>query len=233
MNIAFRIKKLAIKIREPFLPETKWSRKSFSQEGEDLVLNRFFEGKGEKNGFYIDIGAHHPIRFSNTYLFYRNGWRGINVDATPGSMNIFKRLRPEDINLECAISDSRGKLPYYMFKEPALNTFSSELAEKYINRGQPLLTRQDLELQTLGNLLDENLKSNQKIDFMSVDVEGYDLQVLKANNWEKYRPTIILIESLDFDLNDPQKTDLYVFLVDKGYSLFAKTINTLFFKLSD
>ena len=70
----------------------------YSQNGEDLILNRFLENK--KNGFYIDIGAHHPIRFSNTYLFYKKGWRGINIDAMPGSMDLFNKIRSRDINIE-------------------------------------------------------------------------------------------------------------------------------------
>jgi hypothetical protein len=75
-----------------------WQRSSWSQEGEDLILARIFGDKPD--GFYVDVGAHHPKRFSNTYYFYRRGWRGINIDAMPGSMLAFNRLRPSDINIE-------------------------------------------------------------------------------------------------------------------------------------
>jgi hypothetical protein len=74
---------------------------SYAQEGEDMVLRRIFED--QPLGFYVDVGAHHPVRFSTTYFFYRRGCRGINIDATPGSMDAFRRLRPRDINLEVAI----------------------------------------------------------------------------------------------------------------------------------
>ena len=84
-----------------------------------MILNRFFERK--RNGFYVDVGAHHPKRFSNTYTFYKKGWRGVNIDAMPGSMEKFKKIRPRDINLEFAISNKNGTLVYHMFNEPALN----------------------------------------------------------------------------------------------------------------
>ncbi|HIB94217.1 MAG TPA: SAM-dependent methyltransferase, partial [Candidatus Lambdaproteobacteria bacterium] len=100
----------------------------FSQEGEDVILRRIFED--QKNGFYIDIGAHHPKRFSNTYYFYDRGWEGINIDATPGSMKIFQKFRPRDINLEIAISEKEQQLTYFMFNEPALNSFSKSLSDK-------------------------------------------------------------------------------------------------------
>ncbi|MEA5463494.1 FkbM family methyltransferase [Leptothoe sp. PORK10 BA2] len=104
----------------------KYHNLSFSQEGEDRVLHRIFEGK--KKGFYIDVGAYHPQRFSNTYLFYLSGWKGINIDASPENIKRFTNLRPRDINLSIAISDTCQELTFYTYKESALNTFSYELA---------------------------------------------------------------------------------------------------------
>lgn len=85
---------------------TKYHTKSYAQEGEDMILHRIFERQSV--GFYVDVGAHHPFRFSNTYLFYQKGWRGINIDAMPNSMRLFNRFRPRDINLECGISKGGG-----------------------------------------------------------------------------------------------------------------------------
>src|ERR1041385_1053171 len=93
--------------------------KSYSQEGEDMILKRIFDEK--KNGFYVDVGAYHPKRFSNTYYFYKKGWRGINIDAMPGSRKAFRRQRPRDINVESPISDKHETLTYYAFDEPAIN----------------------------------------------------------------------------------------------------------------
>lgn len=86
----------------------RFHTKSYSQEGEDLLLSRIFGDK--KDGFYIDVGAHHPFRFSNTYLLYKRGWRGINIDAMPGSMKLFNRFRPRDINIECGVASGGGEL---------------------------------------------------------------------------------------------------------------------------
>src|SRR5580700_9536062 len=95
---------------------------SYAQEGEDMVMRRFFESRATP-GFYVDVGAHHPQRFSNTYFFYRQGWRGINIDAMPGSMKAFETLRPRDINIEAAVSAEHQSLTYAIFNEPALNSF--------------------------------------------------------------------------------------------------------------
>src|SRR5690606_2132198 len=105
-----------------------FAKLSYAQEGEDLILERFFGNK--KNGFYVDVGAHHPQRFSNTYNFYKKGWRGINIDAMPNSMLAFKKERPEDINLELGVSIEQKELVYHMFNQPAINTFSIDEANK-------------------------------------------------------------------------------------------------------
>jgi hypothetical protein len=98
--------------------------KSYAQEGEDIVLKRIFGG--QSTGFYVDVGAHHPMRLSNTYSFYKLGWRGINIEPNPDSFNLFTKYRSKDINLNCGIALDKGNLEYYMFDEPALNTFDSE-----------------------------------------------------------------------------------------------------------
>jgi len=201
---------------------------SYSQEGEDLILKRIFEG--QKTGFYVDVGAHHPKRFSNTYLFYKMGWRGINIDAMPGSMNAFKEMRPTDINIEFPVSDKEEILTFYIFNEPALNTFSYEQAKKKdgyknfkIERKVRLTTRR------LDQILIQNLPANSQIDFISIDVEGFDLNVLKSNDWTQYSPKVILIESFSDDLQDVMRSEIFQFLKGKGYSIFAKSFNTLFF----
>jgi hypothetical protein len=87
-----------------------YARESYSQEGEDMLLERFLEHR--HSGFYVDVGAHHPRRFSNTYRLYRRGWRGLNIDANPGSMALFRHVRPRDINIEAAVSSVPQQLTY-------------------------------------------------------------------------------------------------------------------------
>jgi FkbM family methyltransferase len=208
--------------------DNSYYEKSYSQEGEDMVLNRIFEG--QEKGFYIDIGAHHPKRFSNTYYFYKKGWRGINIDAMPGSMKSFNKVRPKDMNLEVGISSKEGILEYYIYNEPALNTFNGNLYKDLVDKGTyKLLGTKKVEVKTLKSLLDTH-NINNKIDFISIDAEGYDFEVLRSNDWNKYRPTFILVECLLFDLDNLQKDDIYKYMSDEGYSFICKTVNTCIFK---
>jgi FkbM family methyltransferase len=211
-------------------PRPPFSEYSFSQEGEDMLLRGIFEG--QTTGFYVDVGAHHPQRFSNTHYFYLAGWRGINIDAMPGSMQSFETERPDDINVEAAISDSCDPLVYYVFEEPALNTFSATLADRHIaHHGRRLLSTVEIKCRTLGDVLDEYLPPNQPIDFLSIDAEGLDAAVIRSNNWSKYRPSIILAEDLaDGTLEESLKFPLVSLLGALGYRLCCKTTRTLFFQ---
>lgn len=207
----------------------QYGRISYAQEGEDLVLKRFFGDR--QNGFYVDIGAHHPIRFSNTYLFYTEGWRGINVDAMPGSMDMFCKLRPGDINIEAAVNDETAQLVFHKFNEPALNTFSrSEAQKKDGLPGYHITGTVELETTTLATILDTHLTPGTRIDFLSIDVEGLDLPVLRSNNWNKYAPEMILVESLSNVLEGFSTNEIYQYLHYLNYQLVAKTFNTMFFK---
>jgi len=202
---------------------------SYSQEGEDMILSRFFENK--ENGFYVDVGAHHPQRFSNTYLFYLRGWRGINIDAMPGSMESFNKIRVGDINLEFPISDCHQTLTYYEFNEPALNGFCRDISMKRNGTGNyRIISERDLKTYTLSEVLNKYLPTGQIIDFLTVDVEGLDLQVLKSNNWHKYRPQIVSVEDLNiFSISQIHQSKIALFMEKQNYTLYAKTINNLFF----
>jgi FkbM family methyltransferase len=194
--------------------------KSFSQEGEDMVLRKEFQDK--LNGFYIDIGAYHPKKYSNTYYFYSKGWRGINVDATPGSMDSFKKERPNDINLEVAISNSKSVLTYYTFNEPALNTFSQELAAIRDGVNSFIVTsKTQIQTYSLEEILDKHLPSNIEIDFLDVDVEGFDYQVLSSNNWNKYRPKLILAEQTGTSIEENLSTEIGLLMSHNGYKLYS------------
>ena len=217
--------RVAARIAEPF------SGLSFSQEGEDRVLLRLFEQRLDSPGFYVDVGAHHPARFSNTYLFYKGGWHGINLDATPGSMAEFERVRPRDRNLEIAIAESSGTLTLHCFSEPALNTFSEDLAQSYL--ALPNVRRvatREIACQSLASVLRSEVPTGRSIDFLNVDVEGLDLQVLRSNDWERYRPQIVLVESLETNMSALGDNPSVRFMTSVAYTVVAKTVNTLFFR---
>ena len=204
------------------------SLKSYSQEGEDMILRRLFEN--QKSGFYVDVGAHHPKRFSNTYFFYKKNWFGINIDAMPGSMKSFCKFRPRDINIEKPISDKEELLTYYIFNEPALNGFSKTLSESRDGNGNYFIKDHvDLKTSTLTSILDEKLPDNQEIDFLTVDVEGLDFLVIKSNDFKKYRPKVILIEMLSNKFSEIENDEISKYLLQQGYSIYSKTVNTVFF----
>lgn len=205
--------------------------KSYSQEGEDMVLKRILGN--EKKGFYVDIGAHHPQRFSNTYYFYTQGWRGINIDAMPGSMSAFNKSRPADINIEAPVSRRKQTLTFYMFNEPALNGFSKQLSEQRSANGQAykIIRTIDLETVTLAEILAKYLPTGQQIEFMSIDVEGLDYDVLLSNDWSRFRPKIILVEILNKSLEDLFGHEITKLLGSEGYVITCKTMNTVFFTL--
>lgn len=209
-------------------------RLSFSQEGEDMILSRMLEGRA-LNKFYVDVGAHHPQRFSNTYHFYLQGWRGINIDPLPGGMGIFREVRPRDINLEYAISDKEEELTYYEFNEPALNGFSLKLAKERDGlKDYRIVGEKNILTRRLEVIFEEHLPHGQQIGFLNIDVEGHDLQVLLSNNWDRYRPEIILIEDLEpISLGHIQNSPIVSFLSKQGYDLYAKSVNTLFFIRDD
>jgi len=209
-----------------------YAMQSFSQEGEDMILRRLFENQSK--GFYVDVGAHHPKRFSNTYFFYLQGWRGINIDAMPDSMKAFNKFRPRDINIEKPVADKKQVLTYYVFNEPALNGFSKELSEQRDGIGNYFIKfTKEIETATLEEILDSNLPFNQQIDFLSIDVEGLDFMVLKSNNFEKYKPKVILIEILKSSLSEIEDNEIAKYLHQLGYSIYAKAVNTVFFMHRD
>ena len=216
-----------VKIRNNYF--CGYALKSYSQEGEDIILKRFFDG--QVDGFYVDVGAHHPKRFSNTYLFYRKGWRGINIDAMPNSMVQFNRIRPRDINIEKPISDKVEILTYYAFNEPALNGFSKEISLlRNELKDYQIESTKELTTTTLQQILDDYLPEDKEIDFLSIDVEGLDMQVLRSIDLEKQAPRMILVEILQTNYLEVFDNEINKYLTNFNYSIYAKSGNTVFFK---
>tara|TARA_B100001057_G_scaffold471962_1_gene534778 strand:+ start:7359 stop:8102 length:744 start_codon:yes stop_codon:yes gene_type:complete len=206
-----------------------WANYSYSQEGEDILLNKIFNKK--KKGFYIDIGAHHPKRFSNSYLFYKKDWQGINIDCMPGSMKIFKKFRPRDINLEIGIAENEGTNDYHVFNETALNSFSKKHSQELNQGDNPYFIKEIIKVKVmpLSKILDIYLKKKE-IDFLDVDVEGMDLSVLRSNDWSRYRPKFVLVEILENNFNQVEESLINKFMKSQNYNIFAKLDNTVFFK---
>jgi FkbM family methyltransferase len=205
-----------------------WARRSFAQEGEDIVLDRLFEGR--RSGFYVEVGCHHPFRFSNSYYFYSRGWRGVCIDALPGTQRLFRRWRKRDIVVESGIASRRGELTYYMFDEPALNTFDAALVQERLERTRYKLIRSvQVPTDTLAAILAAHCPVGQQIDFLSVDVEGLDLEVLESNDWDRYRPLTVVAECLQSTLAHISDDPVACYLTERGYAPYAKTGNSVIF----
>jgi FkbM family methyltransferase len=209
-----------------------YATKSYSQEGEDLILLRLLNR--QPKGFYVDVGAHHPRRFSNTCLFFELGWRGINIDPNPEAIAHFNKDRPGDCNLLIGVSDQSRELIYYRFNETALNTFDQQLAEERNKiSGYYLVDTARVKMERLDAILDRHLHQGQQIDFLSVDAEGLDLTILQSNDWRRFRPRFVLAECLKTSLSDIAAHPVCQYMNDVSYKPMAKTLNTLFFQVKN
>ncbi|MDO8554719.1 MAG: FkbM family methyltransferase [Candidatus Micrarchaeota archaeon] len=173
-----------------------FATQSYSQKGEDLIIDKILGHCS--NGFYIDVGAHHPSLGSNTKRFYNRGWHGINIEPNPNSYREFLVNRTRDINLNIAIGKMCGELNFYICDADALCTLQKDIADGYLKKGHRILEVKKVQVNTLKNVL-SRYASNQKIDFLSVDAEGTDLEVLQSNDWKTFRPKIICIESITYN----------------------------------
>ena len=199
---------------------------SFSHEGEDRLVMRLLENK--KNGFYVDIGAHHPFKYSNTAIFYDQGWRGINIDPNPNTLTLFNAYRKSDINVQCGVG-TEGYLTYYVYKNGAINTFDDNLV-KYWRDQQSIhpINSIQVKIRGLASILDQYL-NDHTIDFMNIDTEGFEMQVIESNDWSRFRPRLILLESLSSagSIQEALDTKEIQFLITKGYSVISKCLNTI------
>lgn len=208
----------------------KYGNMSFSQEGEDRVLYSIL--RGQQKGFYVDVGAHHPQRFSNTNLFYLMGWEGINIDASQEAIKLFKEDRKRDINLNMGVGLKSEQKEFIIFDEPAVNTFNKDVAkDKLKNTKFKIKERKMIQILPLSKILKKYMPKGKKIDFISIDVEGNDFEVLKSNDWKLFKPKYILVEIFGGYTMKAVTTDRVTkFLDQQGYQPIAKTLNTVIYK---
>ena len=165
---------------------------TFSQYMEDLVVDALFSHRSE--GFYVDVGANDPEVFSNTRLLYGRGWRGVNIEPEPSLHAKLVARRDGDINLNVGVGPEPGTMTFYRMSADTLSSFNKEAAiQGGIANGATLVSEEQLPVMRLDDLLDAH-GEGKKIDFMSVDAEGYDLAVLKSNDWTRHRPSVIMVE---------------------------------------
>ncbi len=192
----------------------------YSNWGVDLIIKDILK-KNKKKGIYIDVGCHHPLINNNTYMLYIDGWKGINVDLDFNSIDMFNYFRPKDDNIMSALSNKKGQGDLYFFHNRApKNTISK-------SRGKGAKLIKKIQINTLNNIIKNSKFNGKNIDFLSIDVEGNELNVLKGLNFNKYRPKIISIEFIKPNVNEfyqhniqnIEKSNIYKFMISKKYKL--------------
>ena len=203
-------------------------QRTYSQEGEELIVRRFFGGR--HHGFYVDVGAHEPRRYLNTHFLHQDGWRGIAIEPNPACAARFAKERPHDVCVNVGIGAGSGSLTYHMFEAWELNTFDPTLATRRESEGHPVQQTRLIPVRPLAGVLEATVPPGTVIDLMTIDVEGFDMDVLRTNCWKRFAPRLLLVEMFEKDLRRVLETELARFLMDLGYVPVAKTFNTLFFQ---
>ena len=225
INWFFKFKLLVnlIKYRGIFL------KKQYSKNGEDQYLKRIF--KNINKGIYLDIGAYHPYSASNTYLLYKKGWNGINVDISKESIDLFKIARPNDTNLNIAIaSKNMTQTFYYKKKRHPMNTLNKEFAKKFFHKKNTHLKKGKIMTRTFEYLV-KNLKN---IDLLDIDVEGNEYEVIKKIDFKKTSFKIILVEHTYFNKESVKKTKkIKNLLFKKNYKYIKNFGETSVYKNKD
>jgi FkbM family methyltransferase len=205
-------------------PANNSAKTSYSQCGEDLIVQYIFNLRGITAPSYMDIGANDPYFISNTAHFYEKGCRGINIEANPQLYEKFTGHRPEDINLNIGISDKEEELDFYIMTDDTLSTFSKEEYEHMVSKGKTLSEIKKIKLTTLTSILDIYLKSAFP-DFLNIDVEGLDLKILQSIDFDRSFPKVICVEAAEYSPigAGARRDELIDFLVSKGYYEYAST----------
>ena len=181
---------MAIRERQPYPHDLP--RISYAQNSEDILIDRLFRGEV---GSFVDIGSCHPVVDSNTRFFYERGWRGVNFEPRASSFQLFLDQRPEDLNLNLAASDFDGELTFYEVDDHGINgisTLSAEIAQGYRQRGFEVVETR-VPVRTVRGLVQEY--DIDPPDFLSIDVETHEHQVIRGIDLEHWRPKLIVVES--------------------------------------
>ena len=202
-----------------------FKKKYYSFSGVDVIIENIFRHKN--NGIYIDVGCQHPIKNNNTYLLFKKGWNGLNIDLDKDNIDLFNVARPNDQNINVAISNKIGEADLYFYhKKSPINTIDKKTSDY---QKASISEIKKIKTNTLTNIIKNSKYKNSKIDLLSIDVEGHEREVLEGFDFNFCRPDVIVIEYLDLSVKKIEvknlnidnlfKTDLYKFLISKNYIL--------------
>ena len=179
-------------------------------EEEDLII--LDNLKNINHGFYVDAGCYHPLHLNNTYLLHKRGWKGINIDVSEYSIDLFNYLRPNDHNVNAEVTNFNGNIKfYYQKKISQLTSIKKEVATK---RMQGKINEKKIKALKLDAILENSKFKNKRIDFLNIDVEGGDFEALSSLNFNIYTPRLICIE---IDEENFLNSNVYNFLTKLNY----------------
>ena len=218
MERNFIFRKLFL-FRKLYLTKLKFTH--YSGAGEDISIRKLFPG--DFRGLFVDVGCYHPIKYNHTWALYKKGWRGINIDIDDIKIELFNMVRREDVNIACAVSDKPGIVKYYragLFSQiNSLQKSETAVMEGYVIG--------EVECKTLTSLIDDTRYKDEKIDFLNVDAEGHDFEVLNSLDFNRYKPSLIAVEIHERTLDRVQDSKLYKLLRDQQYVLVGWCGETL------
>jgi FkbM family methyltransferase len=217
------------RVRRRIFPESR--KISYSQCGQDLIVAFVFEELGILHPSYLDLGAYHPRRLSNTFLFYRGGSSGTCVEPNPKLLDAIRKARPRDLCVQAGIgTDGAREVDYYVMSMDTLNTFSKEEAESIARHGRTQI-KGVLKIPVL-SLPDLFARYHLAVpDFVSIDIEGQELPVLQSFPWTLGRPTVLCIETLTYteDKTERKQSATIEWVRGRGYLYYADTyVNSIF-----
>lgn len=209
--------------------------RTYSQCGEDRIIEFIFDQYLKiKSPTYMDIGAYHPFTFSNTALLYEKGARGVCIEPDPCLFEEIKKHRKQDVCLNIGVGTGTNEFAeFYVMSSRTLNTFSKEEAERYQSFGNQTIQEViKVPVFPVNQVIKEHLGKSP--NFISLDVEGLDLDILKSFDFNAYRPEVFCIETLTYteDSSERKISEIIEFMVSKNYFLYADTyINSIFVDL--
>ncbi|HUR42279.1 MAG TPA: FkbM family methyltransferase [Verrucomicrobiae bacterium] len=211
----------------------KKGKLSFSQSGEDVIVDSLFTALGLRELNYLDIGSHDPVKLSNTYYFYLKGGSGVLVEPDPNLFPRLQRARRRDTCLNAAVSidGTRGRRPFYLMRSSTLNTFSKAEAMRCAAMGEPILREIEVDTLPVSVVLEEHFAS-RPLHFLSLDVEGVDLDIIRSIDFARWRPWVMCVETITFDADrqrQRKRSEIIEHLTAQDYLVYADTyINTVF-----
>lgn len=203
----------------------------FSQEGEDVVLERLLGAQAAATGNYIDVGCNHPWRFSNTAALYKRGWSGIAVDPNPCYGNEFARERPRDVFVNSAVGASSGSIKYFCFEEPLFNTCIEAVAQDVVRSGyqsEPSVTL--VPVRTLSDIVAEVWSEGRVVDVLSIDAEGMDEAILESHDFENFPVRWVIAEVPEGGLGVVESSGVGIKLRNLGYEPVSKLWRSAIFR---